>query len=90
MLAELGRRGDVALRKGIDAAHQAVGVTALHLRRITGAVAEALGRVRRETHDLMWDYQDVAADLRRPADAADQQPKRQIDRPVLRVVDSEG
>jgi hypothetical protein len=89
MLAELGRTGDIALRKGIDAAHQAVGVTALHLRRITGAVAEALGRVRRETRDLLWDYRDVAADLRGTADAGDQQPEHQIDRPVLRVVDSE-
>jgi hypothetical protein len=91
MLAELGRRGQAALTRGTDAGHEAVGATVLHLRRIAGAVSGALVRVTREAQDLAWDYQDVAADLRRPraggATLSDpgelaQEPSR----PVLRVV----
>jgi hypothetical protein len=55
MLTELGRRGDVALTRGTDAAHEAVHATVLHLRRIVGAVSVALGRVTREAQDLVWD-----------------------------------
>jgi hypothetical protein len=85
MLTELGRRGDVALTRGVDAAHDAVHATVLHLRRIVGAVTVALGRVTRETQDLVWDYQDVASDLRRRGDSEEPQ----IHRPALRVVHSE-
>ena len=71
MLAELGRKADAALSRGTDVANEAVHVTDLHLRRIVGAVSVALARVTREARDLAWDYRDLAADLRRPAD---QQP----------------
>jgi hypothetical protein len=65
MLAEMGRRADDALTRGTDVAHEAVDATLLHLRRIVGAVSGAVIRVKREAQDLVWDYQDVAADLRR-------------------------
>lgn len=71
MLAELGRRADVALTRGTDAAHEAAHVTVLQVRRIAGALAEAVLRVKREADDLVWDYQDVAADLRREDSAVD-------------------
>lgn len=93
MLAELGRRADVAMRRGADAVGEAVHATAIHARRIVGAVAVAATRVKRETQDLVWDYQDVAADLRRPGDEPgrrDQvEPRQEPDRPVLRVVGSD-
>jgi hypothetical protein len=82
MLTELGRRVDVALTRGTDAAHEAVHATVVHLRRIVGAVSVALGRVTREAQDLVWDYQDVASDLRRRSDPAEPQSER----PVLRLV----
>ena len=86
MLAELGRRGDAALTRGTDAANEAVYATVLHLRRIIGAVSVALTRVTREAQDLAWDYQDVAADLRRPARDEDT-PSHQAElRPALRVL----
>lgn len=84
MLTKLGRRVDVALTRGTDAAHEAVHVTVVHLRRIVGAVSVALGRVTREAQDLVWDYQDVASDLRRRSDSAEPQSER----PVLRVINS--
>jgi hypothetical protein len=84
MLTELGRKGDVALTRGTDAAHEAVHATVLHLRRIVGAVSVALGRVTREAQDLVWDYQDVASDLRRRSESAEPQNQR----PVLRVINS--
>ena len=82
MLTELGRRGDVALTRGADAAHEAAHATVLHLRRVVGAVSVALGRVTREAQDLVWDYQDVASDLRRRSDPAEPQSER----PVLRLI----
>jgi hypothetical protein len=66
MLAELGRRGDAAVARGVDAAREAGYTTVVHLRRIVGAVSVALSRVKREAQDLVWDYRDVASDLRRP------------------------
>jgi hypothetical protein len=93
MLAELGRRADAALTRGSDAVHEAVHATVLHVRRIAGAVSVAVTRVRRETQDLAWDYKDVAADMRRPADGAPRrsevQTPRDEGRPVLRVVGSD-
>lgn len=81
MLAELGRRADLALTRGTGAAHEAAHVTVLHLRRIVGALSQAVLRVKREAEDLVWDYQDVAADLRREEDLAVDSPPniRQID-----------
>ena len=93
MLAELGRRADAALTRGTDAAHDAAHVTGLYLRRIVGAVSGAVSRVTHETQDLAWNYQDVAADLRRPAGEAKQphhgELAREWGRPVLRVVSSD-
>jgi hypothetical protein len=93
MLAELGRRADAALTRGSDAVQEAVHATVLHVRRIAGAVSVAVTRVRRETQDLAWDYKDVAADLRRPADGAPRrdaaETPREEGRPVLRVVGSD-
>ena len=93
MLAELGRRADAALTRGTDAAHEAAHATVFYLRRIVGAVSGAVTRVTHETRDLAWNYQDVAADLRRPSDAGaqvhhDKLPEENA-RPVLRVVNSE-
>ncbi|RDH79676.1 hypothetical protein DVS77_05565 [Mycolicibacterium moriokaense] len=70
MFAELGRKADAAVTRGTDAAHEAVHATALHVRRIGGAVSVALRKVTGEARDLVWNYRDVAADLRRsdPAD----------------------
>ena len=93
MLGELGRRADAALTRGTDAAHEAGHATVVHLRRIVGAVSVALTRVTKETRDLAWNYQDVAADLRRPSDAGTQVHQDEVPqenaRPVLRVVNSE-
>ncbi len=91
MLADLGRKADAALTRGTDVAGEAVHVTALHLRRIVGAVSVALARVTREAQDLAWDYQDVAADLRRrPADLGTGPQAPQAARPVLRLLGPEG
>ena len=93
MFAELGRRADAALRRGTDAVGEAVHVTVLHARRIVGAVAGAAFRVKRETRDLAWDYQDVASDLSRPRD--DEPRRDEVEtpppegRPRLRVVGSD-
>lgn len=65
MLAEVGRRADVALVRATDVVHEAAHTTVLHLRRIVGALSAAVVRVKREAEDLVWDYQDVARDLRR-------------------------
>jgi hypothetical protein len=67
MLAEMAQRADVALARGTDVAHEAVYATVLHLRRIVGAVSVALVRVKREAEDLVWDYEDLAGDLRSSA-----------------------
>lgn len=80
MLAELARRADVALERGTDVAYEGVHATVLHLRRIAGAVSMALVRVTREAEDLVWDYQDVAGDLRRST-------RTRTDLPDVGVVD---
>ena len=92
MLGDLGRRADAALRRGTDAVAEAVHATVLHARRIVGAVSEAAVRVKRETEDLVWDYQDVAGELRRsdhsePQHAEIEGPHDK--RPRLRVVGSD-
>jgi hypothetical protein len=91
MLADLGRGADAAITKGADAAREAVHATVLHLRRIAGALSEAVGRVSRETQDLVWDYRDVASDLRRPERDPEgaSTPADRPERPVLRVVNSD-
>ena len=93
MLAALGRRVDTALRRGTDAAAEAAYATVLHARRVVGAVSVAANRVKRETKDLVWDYQDVATDLRRPSDGRVKQVEADSvtkeERPRLRVVGSD-
>jgi hypothetical protein len=93
MFAELGRRADAALAAGAGAAHSAAHATVLYLRRIVGAVSGAVTRVAHETQDLAWNYQDVAADLRRPPGEAKQGHQGELaaetGRPVLRVVNSD-
>jgi|EndMetStandDraft_7_1072992.scaffolds.fasta_scaffold902087_2 hypothetical protein len=93
MFAELGRRADAALRRGTDAVHEAVHATVLHARRIVGTVAVAASRVKHETEDLVWDYQDVATELRRPDDDkpkhAEVQSSERPTPPRLRVVGSD-
>lgn len=91
MLTDLGRGADAAIAKGADAAREAVHTTLLHLRRIAGALSEAVGRVTRETRDLVWDYRDVASDLRRPERDIEEAhtPADGPERPVLRVVNSD-
>jgi hypothetical protein len=43
-----------------------VGVaTTLHVRRIVQVVRTAVGRTGREVGDLVWDYSELAGDLRR-------------------------
>ena len=92
MFAELVRRADAAVKRGTDAVGEAVHATAVHARRILGAVATAATRVKQETQDLAWDYQDVAADLRRSGgEAAPPAPPERPEegRPRLRVVGSD-
>lgn len=93
MLGELGRKADAALRRGTDAVGEAAHATVVHLRRIAGAVTVAATRVTRETKDLAWDYQDVAADLRRPEGKTPRDDEvetpEEPSRPVLRVVGSD-
>jgi hypothetical protein len=92
MLAELGRSADAALKRGTDAVGEAVHATVVHVRRIVGAVSTAAARVKRETQDLAWDYQDVAADLRKNGDVAtrpDRVERPEEGRPRLRVVGSD-
>lgn len=52
-----------------DLAFQTVSATELRVRRVAGFVTTALGRAAREVSALVWDYQDLAGDLRR-ADGA--------------------
>lgn len=67
MLDDIARKGSATLARGSDAALEAAHTTVMHLQRMAGAISGAAGRLRREAGDLVWDYQDVAADLRRPA-----------------------
>jgi hypothetical protein len=54
------------LERGIDVAHEAVQATAVHAGRIAGIVATAVGQLRTEVGDLVWDFRDLAGDLRQP------------------------
>ena len=93
MLAEWGRRADAAVNRTTDAAHEAVAATTLYARRIVGAVITAASRVAKDSGDLVWNYQDVAADLRRPdergGEALDAGRSPQDGPPKLRVVGSD-
>ena len=51
----------------IDNVFEAVNTTATHLGRIVGLIAGAAGRAAQEVVDLVWDYRDLADEVRRPA-----------------------
>lgn len=93
MLGELGRKADAGLRRGTDAVVEAAHATVVHTQRIAAAVTGAATRIAREAKDLVWNYRDVAADLRRPTDRAPRhdevETKEEPVRPVLRVVGSD-
>jgi hypothetical protein len=54
------------LERGIDVAHEAVQATAVHAGRIAGIVATAVGQLRSEVGDLVWDFRDLAGGLKQP------------------------
>ncbi len=54
------------LEHGIDLAYEAVQATAVHAGRIAGIVATAVGQLRTEVGELVWDFRDLAGDLRQP------------------------
>jgi hypothetical protein len=54
------------LERGIDVAHEAVQATAVHAGRIAGILATAVGQLRSEVGDLVWDFRDLAGDLKQP------------------------
>lgn len=43
---------------------EAVNVTAVHLRCIAGLVSALVTKTTQEVEDLVWDYQDLAGELR--------------------------
>lgn len=53
---EINRASNVVL----DAVH----TTVMHLRRIVEFASTVVARTSQEVHDLAWDYQDLAGDLR--------------------------
>ena len=55
------------LERGIDVAHEAVQATAVHAGRIAGIVVSAVGQLRTEVGDLVWDFRDLAGDLKQPS-----------------------
>ncbi|WP_406815519.1 hypothetical protein [Mycobacterium sp. M23085] len=65
------------LNRIANIAVDAVDATALHVRRMVGALCAALGRTKREVSDLAWDYSELAASIGRSASrtgiATDQQ-----------------
>ncbi|OBG19258.1 hypothetical protein [Mycobacterium sp. 852002-51057_SCH5723018] len=52
------------LNRATDIAVELVNTTAVHLGRVVGFVSAALGRTARELADMVWDYRDLAGDLR--------------------------
>lgn len=55
------------LERGIDVAHEAVQATAVHAGRIAGIVVTAVSQLRAEVGDLVWDFRDLAGDLKQPS-----------------------
>lgn len=53
--------------RAVDNVFEAVNTTATHLGRIVGLVAGAAARAGQEVVDLVWDYRDLANELRKPA-----------------------
>lgn len=54
--------------RAINNVFEAVNTTAMHLGRIVGLVAGAAARAAHEVVDLVWDYRDLANDVRKPAE----------------------
>lgn len=60
---------DDGFERGVDVAHEAVHAATVHVRRIAGILTGTAGRLAQEITDLVWDYQDIAAETRRrPSD----------------------
>lgn len=53
--------------RAVDNVFEAANTTATHLGRIVGLVAGAAARAGQEVVDLVWDYRDLANELRKPA-----------------------
>jgi hypothetical protein len=53
------------LNRATDVATEVVNSTAVHLQRVVSHLCAALGRTAHELTDMIWDYQDLASDLRR-------------------------
>lgn len=53
--------------RAINNVFEAVNTTAMHLARIVGLIAGAAGRAAHEVVDLVWDYRDLASEVRKPA-----------------------
>lgn len=53
--------------RAVDNVFEAVNTTATHLGRIVGLVAGAAARAGQEVVDLVWDYRDLANEVRKPA-----------------------
>ncbi len=58
---------DTVSDRAINNVFEAVNTTATHFGRIVGLVAGAAGRAAREVVDLVWDYRDLANEVRKPA-----------------------
>jgi hypothetical protein len=52
------------LNRATDVAAEALNSTVVHLRRAVSHVCAAVGRTAHEFADMVWDYQDLAGDLR--------------------------
>ncbi|OBF63359.1 hypothetical protein A5753_12680 [Mycobacterium sp. 852002-51971_SCH5477799-a] len=59
---------DKVSERAINNAFEAVNTTVTHLGRIVGLVAGAAGRAAQEVKDLVWDYRDLASEVRKPAE----------------------
>lgn len=55
-----------SIDRAADLAFEVVNTTATHARRVAGIVSTALGLTARELSDLVWDYLDLASQLRWP------------------------
>lgn len=66
------------LTRATDVAVDAVNTTALHLRRVAGYICTALGRTAREVGDMVWDFQDLGADLRPSGQRSHRQPDAKV------------
>ncbi len=54
--------------RAVNNVFEAVNTTATHLGRIVGLVVGATARAAHEVVDLVWDYRDLANDVRKPAE----------------------